>query len=142
MPAIAQDRRSELVPILVPSRRSASEQPIKRIARLLAFRDRGDGQAGGQPGGHILHAVHGQVDRAAQKRLVDFLGEQALAAHLRQRHVLNLVAAGLDDLDARFYAEGLELLPRCARPATGPASTRASRINDHSSSPRTRLRAA
>jgi len=52
--------------------------------------------------------VHRQVDRAAQQRLVDFLGEKALAAHLRQRDILNLVAAGLDDVNSGFDTQGLE----------------------------------
>ena len=43
--------------------------------------------------------MHRQVDRTGDKRVLDLLGEQALAAGLRQRPVLDAVAAGADHLD-------------------------------------------
>ena len=58
-----------------------------------------------RPGGlrrrHVLHAVHGDVDAARQQRFLDLLDEQALAAGLGQRPVLDGIARGLDgdDLD-------------------------------------------
>jgi len=42
--------------------------------------------------------VNGEVDGISQQRFLDLLGEQTLPARLRQRNILNLVAAGLDDL--------------------------------------------
>ena len=46
---------------------------------------------------HVLEAVHGQIDIPGQHRCFQFLGEQSLAADLRQRHVENLIA-GRDDM--------------------------------------------
>jgi hypothetical protein len=43
--------------------------------------------------------VHGDVDAAVQQRVVDLLGEQALAADVGERLVEDLVARGLDDHD-------------------------------------------
>ena len=43
--------------------------------------------------------MHGEVDGAGDERLLDLLGEQALAAGLRQRPVADDVAAGADDLE-------------------------------------------
>jgi hypothetical protein len=44
-----------------------------------------------------LHGVHCNVDAAIQQRLIDLLGEQALAANVGQRLVQHLVTGGLDD---------------------------------------------
>ena len=57
--------------------------------------------------------MHREVDRAGGQRLLDLLGEQALAADLRQRPVLDRVAGGADgpELDA------LGRKPMRARPA-------------------------
>ena len=43
--------------------------------------------------------MHREVDGAGEQRLLDLLGEQALAAGLRQRPVLDRVAGGADDLE-------------------------------------------
>ena len=43
--------------------------------------------------------MDGRVDLARQKREVDLLGEEALAAGLGERPVLDRVAAGADDLE-------------------------------------------
>jgi len=53
--------------------------------------------------------VDGEIDPAVAERLLDLLGEQALAAGLRQRPVLDGIAGGLDDGDGdalRRPAEG------------------------------------
>ena len=42
--------------------------------------------------------MHGEIDRAAEQRFVDFLGEQALAAEVAQRLVPDAVARGGDGL--------------------------------------------
>jgi hypothetical protein len=46
--------------------------------------------------------MHRQVDAAVQQGLLDLLGEQAFAADLRQRTVLDGVAGGADDGKADF----------------------------------------
>ena len=78
-------------------------------------------QAGGQLRGQVLQAVHRQVDAALEQRFFNFLGEQALGADLRQRHVGDLVAGGFDDFDARWLAQA-----RPAAAATQCACHRAS----------------
>ncbi len=74
---------------------------MQRIARIFALRDRGEDQARGQLRRHVLEAVHGQIDAAVEQRFLDFLGEKAFAADLRKRNILDLVAGGFDDFDAR-----------------------------------------
>ncbi len=61
----------------------------------------------GQFGGHVLETVHGHIDATVEQRLLDFLGEQSLAADFGQRDVGDLVAGGLDDFDAAVFAERL-----------------------------------
>ena len=90
-------------------------------------RDGGEHQAVGQLGGQILQAVHGEIGAAVEQRLFDFLGEQALGADLGQRHVGDLVAGGLDDLDAALVPERGELRFAPSGPATGRAANRAMR---------------
>src|SRR5207253_11322987 len=46
-----------------------------------------------------LGGMHREVDPARRKRLLDLLGEQPLAANIRQRPILNTVAAGADRLN-------------------------------------------
>ena len=55
-------------------------------------------------GRHIFYAVHRQVDRFLQQRILQFLDKYSLAANLRQRCVLHLVAACFDDHNFRFHA--------------------------------------
>ncbi len=43
--------------------------------------------------------MHREVDRAGEQCLLDLLGEQSLAADLRQRPVADHVAGGADDLE-------------------------------------------
>ena len=43
--------------------------------------------------------MHREVDGAAEQRLLDFLGEEPLAAEVGERPVLDDVAGGADDLD-------------------------------------------
>ena len=69
--------------------------------------------------------------RPSEQRFLDLLGEQALAAHLRQRPVLDRVAGGADDneLDRRLDrppAPRPAARARCA-PAPAPAGCRACR---------------
>ncbi len=62
------------------------------IPRGLARRDRRDRKSVGELGGHVLHAVHREVGRTVDERLLDLLDEQTLAADLRERHVDDRVA--------------------------------------------------
>ena len=79
------------------------------VARIFAFGNGGQHQAFGQFGGQILQAVDGEIGAAVEQRFFDFLGEETLGADLGQRHVGDLVAGGLDDLDAALVAGGGEL---------------------------------
>jgi len=44
--------------------------------------------------------VHRQIDAPIEQRLFNLLREESLGTDLRQRHVHNLVAGSLDDLNA------------------------------------------
>src|SRR5262249_36885085 len=56
---------------------------------------------------HVLHGVDREIDAAVQQRLLDLLGEQALAADLLQLSVLHPVARGADDRDLRGRQVGM-----------------------------------
>ena len=77
-------------------RRLAGDQ---HVARILARQEGRDHEARRLRRRHVLHAVHGGIDAAAEQRFLDLLDEQALAAGLGQRPVLDHVAGGLDDHD-------------------------------------------
>lgn len=71
----------------------------ENVAHVLAFQEGGEDQAVGEHGRHVLGGMHGDVGAAVKQRLLDFLGEQPLAAGLGQGPVLDAVAAGLQDED-------------------------------------------
>ena len=98
-------RRSELVPTRAPAARSASRAPTRHRADLRAPGIAASVKPAGKIGRHIFQAVDRQVDRAGEQRLLDFLGEQALGPDLRKRDVGDLVAGGVDDLDAATPAQ-------------------------------------
>ena len=75
-------RRRELVPTIAPSFRSRSLPPMMASLRIGALRNRGDGEAFGQFGREILHAVDGEIDAAVEQGFFDFFGEEAFAADL------------------------------------------------------------
>lgn len=58
-----------------------------------------------------LHRVHCNVNLVAQQRIVNLLGEQALASNVCERLVQNLVTSGLDnaDLDGTLSSEVREV---------------------------------
>ena len=58
--------------------------------------------------------MYGQIDRAGEQRLLDFLGEKPFRSHLRKRDVGDLVAGGLDDFDAAI------LRPSSSQPGLNP----------------------
>mmetsp|Transcript_84 Transcript_84/g.278 ORF Transcript_84/g.278 Transcript_84/m.278 type:complete len:419 (+) Transcript_84:28-1284(+) len=94
-----------------PERRGADHAVLRQGGKAVADgRDEGvpdvlPGQvagqhrAGGKVGWHVLHGVHRDVDPTVQQGLVHLLGEEALAANVRERLRQDLVAGGLDDLD-------------------------------------------
>ena len=81
--------------------RLAADEHVARVFALEAGRQH---QPGRQHGRHVLGRMHGEIDAAVEQRFLDLLGEQALAADLRQRPVLDGVAGGADDdeLDRRL----------------------------------------
>ena len=95
------------------ARRSSKARPIRASRGSSRSGNGGQREAGRQIGGHIFEAVHGQIDRAGEQRLLNFLGEQAFRSHLRKRDVGDLVAGGLDNFDARF-------LPKFLQPGLNP----------------------
>jgi hypothetical protein len=76
------------------------------VARILARQQAADDQARRQQGGHVLHGMDGEIDAALHQRLLDLLGEEALAADLLQLAVLHPVAGGADDGDLRRRQTG------------------------------------
>ena len=71
---------------------------------------------------HVLHGMHGEVDVAGQQRLLDLLGEQALAADLGERPVLDAVAGGLDDAHLERASAGPCAASRRSRTSRACAS--------------------
>ena len=61
----------------------------QRVANVFARQIGGDNDAVGHERGQVLGRMHGRVDRAGEERGVDFLGEQALAAGLGERTILD-----------------------------------------------------
>ena len=59
------------------------------VAIVFPGRHRPQHQPRGDLRRHVLEAVHRQINPARQQGLFDLLDEQALAAHLGQRHVVN-----------------------------------------------------
>ena len=95
-------RRSDAVPTTAPAGSSRSELRLaadEDVARVFARQHRRDDQAIRQRRRHVLGRMHREVDVAGRQRLLDFLGEQALAAELRQRAVADRVAGGPDRAD-------------------------------------------
>ncbi len=89
------------------------------IARILARQERGDHQALRQLCRHVLHRMHRQIDLAGSERLLDLLGEHALAAEFGQRPVADAVPGGCDgdnlDVTGRQPMGGGEAVAGLAR---------------------------
>src|SRR5512142_2636035 len=62
--------------------------------------------------------MHGEIDAPVEQRLLDLLGEQALAADVRQRPILDAVAGGLDDDQRDRLLVAAESRARTARACT------------------------
>jgi hypothetical protein len=78
--------------------RLARRPEDQRVPRILPRQGAGKHDAGRQLRLQVLQAVDGEVDSAIDQRLVDLLGEEALAADLGQGPVLDPVARGGDDV--------------------------------------------
>jgi hypothetical protein len=76
----------------------------------LALGDGDQRELGREGHRHVLHRMHGDVGGAVEERGFELLDEQALAAHLGQRPVEDLVAAGghAQQLDGAGRVEGFE----------------------------------
>jgi hypothetical protein len=68
------------------------EDRDERVAHVLAGENSGDRDPGWRQRRQVLGRVDCRVNRADKERGVDFFGEQALAARLGERSVLDNVA--------------------------------------------------
>ena len=74
------------------------------ITHIITPANRRKDEPGRKVGRHVLHAVHRKIDRFLQQCLLQLLDKNPLAPDLRQRRLLHLVPAGLDDDNLRFHA--------------------------------------
>ncbi len=70
-----------------------------RVPRIFPLGDRSNDSAGSYFERKVLHAVDRQVDPAVKKRLVEFLGKEALSPNFGQRRIKYPVTGGLDRYD-------------------------------------------
>jgi hypothetical protein len=84
------------------------------VARVLAQRYGGEGDARGGPGRQVLQRVHGDVDAVVEQRLAQRADEHARAAELGQRLGVAVSLGG--DLDQHDLAAKSR-----AQPVTHPA---------------------
>ena len=83
-------------------RERSDAQADECVPNILARQIAGDDEAVRQNRRQILGGMHGEIDLSLQESGVEFLREQALAAGLRQRPVLDGVARGLDDAERKL----------------------------------------
>ena len=69
------------------------------VARIGARQHRADRQPVRQPGRHVLHRMHRDVDPPVLEGFLDLLGEQPLAADFGERALQHAVARGMDRLE-------------------------------------------
>ena len=89
----------------------------EHITGILSRRDAGDEEAGGKYARHVLDGVHGKIGAALEEGLLDLLHEEALAAHLGERAILDLVASR-DDLQLDHLETGMSALETLYEGAT------------------------
>lgn len=89
------------------------------IAGVRAGRNRGEGEARIELRGKVLEGVHGDVDAAGGKCILDLLDEDSLSVERRpvlegcggtKGRILHPVAGGADDLDRDVVATGAKLV--------------------------------
>jgi hypothetical protein len=97
----------------------------ERVAHVLAGENSGDRDPGWGRRRQVLNQVDCRVNRADKERGFDFFGEEALAARLGERSVLDNVAAGADDLKrGPLYLTSREPRPEGGAPhSLAPAPT-------------------
>ena len=89
-------------------------------------------------GGQVLHAVNRDIDGVGQQCPLDFLGEDAIAANLRQGHIAHYIAGRLDFDEFHRTRRGQRpkpvgdemRLPQRQRAATSTDSQRSSHARD------------
>src|SRR5580658_1627968 len=74
------------------------------IARIFALRDCRKREAAGDFGGHVLHAVNGQIDRSSEERVLQLLDEHSLGSNQGDGAGLKVIAAGADANQLRLNA--------------------------------------
>ena len=88
-------------------------QRQEHVARVLPLWNGRKLETSRKLGGQVFQAVYRQINCTRRKGIFNFLGEHALdrnhdrranAAGARQRDILNLVSASLDDLNVNFVA--------------------------------------
>src|ERR1700719_1796727 len=100
------------------------------VACIFPFADRCDLEAREKSCGHVFHAVNRQIDTLFEQRVLDFLGENALAADHAERTLAIAVARGANDDEfggnsvARKAGAHEFRLPTSQRTAAGPDSKR------------------
>jgi hypothetical protein len=101
----AQARRAD-----AGTARESIECPVswrhENIAWIFAFWNTSDDEARGDLSGHILHRVNGEVSAFFKEGLLDLLDEQALAADIGERPILNAVP-GRDDQEFACFERRL-----------------------------------
>jgi hypothetical protein len=91
----------------------------QRVARVFALQHAGQREAFGQVHRHVLQRMDGDVGAPFFERQFEFFHEEALAAHLAERAVQDLVAGGRHaqqaDRVASFLQKRLHVfgLPKC-----------------------------
>src|ERR1700730_385590 len=80
----------------------------KAVSHILTAADCGKREVGRHLRGNVLNAVDGDVDGLFEQRVFQFFDEDPLAADLRERRLLELVAGGFDDDDFAFDAGDLK----------------------------------
>ena len=78
---------------------TAEARRDERIARILARQIAGDADARRQERRQILRRMHRDVDAPVEERLVELLGEEPLAACVREGAIGDAVSACADDDD-------------------------------------------
>ena len=93
-------RRSEAVPTRAPSRQAREGKRAVRPTSTSRGSSRWSTQPIASPARqhrlHVLQRMHREVDAAVEQRLLDLLGEQALAADLGEQAGLHAVAGRAD----------------------------------------------
>src|SRR5262245_47872287 len=93
----------------------------ERVAGVFPFRNRSEVESFGKLKRDVFEAMDRNVDAAIEQCFIDFLGEESLAADIRQRHIENFIAGSFDgyelDVQARptlfQFGLGPVRLPEC-----------------------------